>query len=262
MAVHQPESSDNGGSRPVPDPTLLTTQQLIREIAALKQYLETYITSARDVIDTRLGGMDKAIELLQRTTDKMPEFVRDQVGQLRDLHNEVFHSVEASFDERDKRVAQAFASIDTQFAERDKRTEQLSLADKTAIAAALQAQKEAAGATTEATGAAQTKMEANFTKLIEQGQTLVQSVSRNLEDKINDLKSRLDRGEGKTSVSDPAVADAVRVMSNALAKMQETANNATGHSKGISDSWGALVGLAGIIVAGIAVIAFVMHVPH
>jgi hypothetical protein len=261
MAIRHSESPDNGGSRPVPDPTLLTTQQLIREIAALKQYLETSIASASDVIGTRLGGMDKAIELLQKATDKMPEFVRDQVGQLRDLHNEVFRSVAASFEERDKRVQQAFASIDTQFAERDKRTEQLSLADKTAIAAALQAQKEAAGATNEANGAALAKMENNFTKLIEQGQSLVQSVSRNLEDKINDQKSRLDRGEGKTSVSDPAIADAVRVMSNALAKMQETANSASGHSKGIGDSWGVLVQLAGLALAGVTIFALITHIP-
>src|SRR5450631_1402717 len=39
-----------------------------------------------------------------------------------------------------------FLGIATQFLERDKRTDQLSLADKTAVAAALQAAKEAVGA--------------------------------------------------------------------------------------------------------------------
>ena len=51
------------------------------------------------------------------------------------------------------------ANYFSQFAERDKRTEQLSLADKTAIAAALQAQKEAAGAQNESNTAAINKME-------------------------------------------------------------------------------------------------------
>lgn len=258
------------GSRPVPDPTLLTTQQLMGAIAALKELfqtnheglkeaLEEQIAAMGDVIDTRLNGMDKAIELLQKTTDKTPEFVRDQVGQLRDLHGERFSSIGTGLMERDKRTLQSFDSINTQFAERDKRTEQLSLADKTAIAAALQAQKEAAGATNESNGAALAKMENNFTKLIEQGQTLVQSVSRNLEDKINDLKSRLDRGEGKTSVSDPAVAEAVRQMTGVINNLQGESNKSAGHSAGLSQIWGFIVGMAGVAVGGAALIGLLLH---
>jgi hypothetical protein len=64
--------------------------------------------------------------------------------QLRELHSE------------------RFSSIALQFEERDKRTEQLSVADKTAIAAALQAQKEAAGAQNESNTAAVAKIETNF----------------------------------------------------------------------------------------------------
>jgi predicted HTH transcriptional regulator len=151
--------------RPVPDPTVLTTQQLLREIA-----------TSREVIETRLSGMDKAIELLQAAADRYPAFVRAEVKQLQELHEE------------------KFSSIGTQFAERDKRTEQLSLADKTAIAAALQAQKEAAGAQNESNAAANAKTETNFAKLIEQNQALLLEVRRNTEAQINDLKSRLDKG--------------------------------------------------------------------
>jgi hypothetical protein len=70
----------------------------------------------------------------------------------------------------------------------------------------------------------------------------------------------LDRGEGKTSVSDPAVADAVRVMSTAITKMQEITSNASGHSKGVGDSWGIVVGLAGICLAGVTIFAVISHI--
>jgi hypothetical protein len=82
--------------------------------------------------------------------------------------------------------AEKFAAVQNQFEERDKRTEQLTLADKTAIAAALQAQKEAVNAQNIANATATTKAEIAFTKQID-----------SLADKINDIKSRVDQGEGK-----------------------------------------------------------------
>ncbi len=133
--------------------------------------------------------MDKAIELLQSTADKLPAQISDEVVQLRQLHDEKFTSI-------NKQLETRFDGIDKQFLERDKRTEQLSLADKTAIAAALQAQKEAAGAQHDSNTTANSKMEANFATLISQTQALLQEVRRGTDDKINDLRGRLDKGEG------------------------------------------------------------------
>lgn len=179
------------GSVPNPDPTERTVEQLLREIATSREIVEAIGKGDRQVVETRLAGMDKAIELLQRSTEKLPVYIKEAVGHLQAVHEERFRSISTQIEIQ-------FEGIRTQFAERDKRTEQLSLADKTAIAAALQAQKEAAGAQNESNTTANTKMEANFAKLIDQTQTLLQAVTRNTDDKINDLKSRLDKGEGHT----------------------------------------------------------------
>ena len=77
---------------PAPDPTTLTTDQLRREIGAL-----------REIIETRLNGSDKAIELLQGRTDKLPAFISDQILSLKVLHEEKFESVQRQFEERDIR---------------------------------------------------------------------------------------------------------------------------------------------------------------
>jgi hypothetical protein len=166
---------------PVPDPTRLTTDQLRREIAAVRELVESH---------------EAALKI--------------QIGALRELHTE------------------RFTSIAIQFAERDKRTEQLSLADKTAIAAALQAQKEAAAAQNESSTTANVKMEAHFVKLIDQQEKSLEDGRRNTEQQIADLKSRMDKAEG--------------------------------HGKGIGDLWGIIVGGIGIL-AGIAgiVIAVMKH---
>lgn len=75
--------------RPVPDPTVLTTEQLQREIAAL-----------RDLIYTRLDAMDTAIKLLADGVNKVPSETTSQVSHLKEL-------IFTRFSERDLRVQQA-----------------------------------------------------------------------------------------------------------------------------------------------------------
>jgi hypothetical protein len=219
------------------DPTLLTTQQLIREQTGLKELVLSVVEGKFNVIDTRLIEMNRAIELVHGRTGEHSDFVREQVGHLKELHN-------AKFD-----------NIGTQFDERDKRTEQLAIANKTAIDAALQTQKETSSATNESASVALTKLENNFATLIAQGKASQASDSRNLEDKINDVKSRLDRGEGKTSVSDPSISDAIKMMNATLVTLQDVAREGKGHKSGVEQSWGIIVAIAGI--AAVVVVALI-----
>lgn len=199
----------SSGSVPDPDPTARTVEQMKRDIEALRDLLESKVDGSREVIETRLSGMDKAIELLQGTTNKIPSYIKDAVSQLQSLHDEKFRSIGAQIEIQ-------FDGIATQFQERDKRTEQLSIADKTAIAAALQAQKEAAGAQNESNATAQTKMESNFAKLIEQGRELQMTMKENTDTQINDIKSRLDKGEGVTKGADKSTDRTASVIGMAI----------------------------------------------
>ena len=218
---------DSGESVPNPDPTKRTVEQLLREIATSREIVEAKAIGSREVLETRLGGMDVAIQLLQQATDRIPAHVKDSVEHLRVLHDERFNSLSSQMDIR-------FDGIATQFLERDKRTEQLSLADKTAIAAALQAQKEAAGATTEMVIAAINKIDMNFSKLIEQTQNLLTTSARNLDEKINDLKGRFDRGEGRGSVSDPAMSESLSRLMAAVQSLNESRDRYSGVTMGQS----------------------------
>lgn len=56
-----PQHRDGTSNVPVPDPTTLTTQQLYRESTGL-----------RDILETRLAAMDKALGLLQNAANKSP----------------------------------------------------------------------------------------------------------------------------------------------------------------------------------------------
>ena len=174
------------GLVPIPDPTTLTTAALLREVAALKEVMQL---------------ADKRIEDLLRTEIAL---------------------VLSKLDKSDSVSSERFDRIDVQFIERDKRTEQLSLASSTAIAAALQAAKEAVGEQNRSSALAIAKSENSTTEALRQLQTLFQTASKGTDDKINDLKGRLDRGEGIHT--------------------------------GSRDVWGYVIGAIGLAIAAISVI--------
>ena len=96
-----------------------------------------------DKIESRLDAMDKAREISAvQNLSQTPAFVRDQVEHLQALHDTRFLT---AFKHSSRCWKQA--------------TEQLDLANKTAIAAALQAQKESAGETQKSSQAAIAKSE-------------------------------------------------------------------------------------------------------
>lgn len=206
-----------GGWQPVPDPTRLTTEQLHRELATL-----------REIIETRLGGMDRATELvgteatavrgeIEQIRDRLREETTAQVGQLRELLEARFDGMDRAIRlhagiidrvpaERDLAIKdlellhdEKFSSIALQFVERDVRSEQASEGAKQALDAALLAQKELVAQQNEANSAAAAKAEASFTKQIDQIGTIIQTLEKALDARITELKERIDRGEGSTS---------------------------------------------------------------
>lgn len=192
--------------RPVPDPTILTTQQLDREINSL-----------REVLETRMAGMDKAIVLLQAANDKIPSAVDEKIHSLREIQEE------------------KFSSVQTQFKERDTRSEQTSKDSKVAVDAALQAAKEAVGEQNKSSALAIAKSETSTVKQIDQLGVLIQTTSKALDDKIADIKDRLTRIEGKGEGVDKSMVT------------QQAATNSTAYI--VFAALGLLVGIAGILAA-------------
>jgi hypothetical protein len=165
------------GMTPVPDPTILTTQQLLREILATRELLEAKIAGNHDMIDMRLHGIDVGIGQLWTVNDTTPRQVDVKIDMLRHLHDEKFRSIEI------------------QFRERDARFEQSNRDGKTAIDAALQAAKEAVGEQNKSAALAIAKSETATIKQIDAQAALIQTASRATDGKIEDIKERLSRIE-------------------------------------------------------------------
>lgn len=152
----------------VTDPSQLTTRQILREVSLLE-----------DKLVTRMLAEEKSIDKLVSQIEKVPDIIDHSLVQINAVH------------------AEKFNSIQTQFRERDTRAEQTSKDSKTAVDAALQAAKEAVGEQNKSSALAISKSEVAVTKQIDQIYTLIAAANKTTDEKINDLKSRLDQNVGQ-----------------------------------------------------------------
>lgn len=66
---------------PIPDPSILTTEQLTRAVTSEREYVNGQL----EVLRTRLAGMDKATELLKEGLDLSPQVTQSEINHLREL---------------------------------------------------------------------------------------------------------------------------------------------------------------------------------
>jgi hypothetical protein len=151
-----PTVTNKNGTSGDPKPT--TTEQVLRENYWL-----------REVVETRLNAMDKALQLLQAQADKVPSETDKAVSGLKDL------------------LFEKFKGTDTQF-----------LASKEAVASALAAAKEAVAAALSAVKEANTKTENFTTKQIDSMKELIDAKGASTDKSLSDLKERVDRTDGQT----------------------------------------------------------------
>ena len=140
---------------------------------SLDATIASRVTTVDSVINTMQAGMDKALVSITASIGTIPTLIDTTVRQYQGLHEE------------------KFKSIAIQFTERDVRTEQTSKDSKVAVDAALQAAKEAVGEQNKSNALAISKSENTFTKQIDQIGTLITTLNKSFDDKIDDIKQRL-----------------------------------------------------------------------
>jgi len=174
MVDHPQEmQSDDQGSRPVPDPTVLTTQAVDRAMRDENRWVESQIA----ILLERLDGMDKANELRLQRLDHFPSLVDEKINAAVALTSE------------------KFTSIHQQFAERDIRGEREARDNKVAVDAAFAAQKEAAAKQDEGNQKAIDKSEKATTESISKLAELFATSNQAIQDKITEVGRRVDRIE-------------------------------------------------------------------
>jgi hypothetical protein len=183
-------------SRPVPDPTVLTTDLVLRKNSETKDLLHREDENTRREIAAIERNILSRLEASEKEREKAIKLLQDFANS-----SPKTAEVDLRVTALSELVDEKLLRVGTQILERDARTEQTSRDNKVAIDAALQAQKEAVGKQNESNALAIAKSEAGFTKQIDQQQQLITANNKATDERINDMKGRLDRIEGQGKAS-------------------------------------------------------------
>jgi hypothetical protein len=236
--------------------------------ALMQAISDRSVATLRSEILTQINAMDKATNLwhedlvrvpteVQRAVGSLKEFLEQGIGRASaELHGNVGREIEGLLGKVTTLAEvseERFKGIQIQFNLLKQATEQLDLANKTAIAAALQAQKESAGETQKSSQAAIAKSETSTSEAIKALTASFNTAIAGITDRYNDLKGRMDRGEGKTSVSDPETVAKLNTMSIQLAALTANGNEGAGRQMAQKDYTTTLIAIGAVMVAIIAI---------
>lgn len=207
---------------PVPDPTVLTTAQLLRVANAERDYVD----GVTAVLTQRINAIDKATVVFNEQLTRVPTETQREVGHLSGL------------------MAEKFQSVKLQFEERDKRSERESRDNKTAVDAAFSAQKEASAKQDESNQKAIDKSEKATNDSIIKLAEVVAARTADLDGKIDDVKSRM---------------SAIELNINGIVQSQLGARtNVTEHRQNQSAIYAAIGVVVTLVLAAMSVITFII----
>ena len=166
-------------------------------------------------LDARITSVDHGLDRIRLLVDREPETTTQLVNNLKSIHEE------------------KLSSIQVQFIERDVRTEQTSRDSKVAVDAALQAAKEAVEKQNASSALAIAKSESATTKQIDTQGILITTATTSLNERI-----------------DAASA----TMNSKIDDLKDRLNRMEGGQTGGHQVWGYIIGIAGTMVALIALL--------
>lgn len=148
------------------DPSALTTAQLVRELASLKELLTI-----------RIDAIEKSQVVFQDNIQRVPTDVDRSISRLKELHD------------------QKFGEVDQRFLERDVRVESTAALVSRAVDAALAAARESVNRQNESFALSIAKSETTTVKSIDALGITLQASASAMDSKIQDLKERMARLE-------------------------------------------------------------------
>jgi hypothetical protein len=177
-----------GDFRPVPDPTVLTTEASVRQEAMIRNLIAAEIEHQRELFDEKMDGISNQFAArVLANHEKMDGIANQYNAKLEGIVNQYGEKLDGIinlYGEKIEKINIRFNMLDARTAEQKSDT-------KAALDAALAAQKEAVAAQTESSDKSINKSETATTERIKAVETLLNASTRASDDKIDDLKSRV-----------------------------------------------------------------------
>lgn len=233
-------------SSPIGKATIPNTQAQFNQYSAdmssvTRMDLDRAIAYVLMQSQTQFSAIQTAVDLAHQDAVRVPTIVDRAVTALQALEDGKIALSQATVDARLEQTSGQLAKLDIQFQER-------TAASSTAIAAALQAAKEAVGEQNKSSASAIDKAQAQTTEQLSQLRTLASAEISAQTAQITDLKSRLDKSEGPLSVSQSTVAALEAQVIDLKSRIDKSDGN-----RGGSDQ--TIVWIFGFIAAGSSIFA-------
>ena len=243
-----------GLSRPNPDPTLLTTKLVMREIASVRELLEAKISEINKVIVIYKEEWHRTLTELSAMAECQAQVTTKHFDYIDERYLEHKSSNEKSIEELKsyirinvdglKNVVDAIKTyhgeslevVTHRFEILERDIDRRSADNKVAVDNAFLAAKEAVTEQNKSNNLAISKSEVAFADQIRQLGVNIQTMNNAVTDKIDDVKDRINVLERTTKASE-------------------------GHGRGVSDMWGWLIGAIGIGATVITLIMLIMKQP-
>lgn len=211
-------SDPNGGSKPIPDPTVLTTQAQERAIAAL-----------REIIDIRIKATEVEIALLKSNLDRTDIRLIKRLDDIPDERDRALSHLQRLMEEK-------FKGVDQQFQGRD-----------VALAAALLAQKTSVDEQNKANAASSAKAEGATTKQIDGILSVISANSKANDDRNDGTKALL---ANQAKATDDKISD----LRNSIVDLRTLIAAQAARGAGQNDAWAYIVAGGGLLIAFLAFI--------
>jgi hypothetical protein len=197
----------SGGSKPVPDPTTLTTEQLIREISRLEESVKLRAEAAQAKLEGQINLTQERFEALRRALDERYATQQFAISiattaaeAAKGDAKELFDSkLESMLDMLNERYATQTKALDAAFLAQQAAVATSFDASEKAVAAAMLAAKEAvekANQASEKRFEGVNEFRAQLSDIINTMMPRSETVAmiKPLEDRITEMKSTIDRG--------------------------------------------------------------------
>ncbi len=215
---------------PNPDPTVLTTTALLREITGSREIAQILVNFTREIVERQIKGdkeyFNARVSYLENQLNVNPSIITKEVS-----------SLSLNVDEKLKVFERQFENIQIQFQERDTRMETGRTDGQKAIDAAFASADKAIN-----------KTEAGFKDQITEQGRRIDTVSKGSDDKINDLKDLLTDQKDRITVLESRTQGIAMQKTETLGQVQHQTMSGTLIAAIVFGTLGFFLGLGSFVI--------------
>jgi len=192
---HDVLRGNNGGSTPIPDPTVLTTEALRREVAGLKELVASDMFALRELLEEKISTVKTQLHDTKEYSAQSRDSLAHDIQRSESLRNESLETLRAMMSSMIELRDEKLNAVRLQFDLMEQYRVEQKHDTQAAVDAALAAAKEAVQQQTIASDRSITKSETATSEQLKQMNVTTSTAIQGINLIIDDVKERISRME-------------------------------------------------------------------